>query len=289
MSALALGREGDESRREAVLWAGSLALALAAHLALGLHLLARPPASPVAGDPLPAVEIDMAPPSSAAAPSSRPGEVAPPSAAPDPAVEEAPDVPDVAVPPPEPLARETTPEPAAEAVPQPEIPAPPATVVPPSPAVLLPPPLSLAPPPAAATRRVPDRRPAERTRARPAGAERRAEPQAGRRAATTAAAGSAATAAAGGASAANAAAWRSRLVAYLQSRLRNPPGSTSTGAAGVSFSVARSGAVTSASLVRSSGSPALDAAAMAVLRGPVPPPPPGYEGSLSFSTNFRFR
>ncbi|WP_375461146.1 cell envelope integrity protein TolA [uncultured Enterovirga sp.] len=290
MSALALRPEPDDGRREAVLWAASLALALAAHLALGLHLLARSPASPVAGDPLPAVEIDMAPPSSAPSQSSRASEFVPTSAAPDPVVEEVPDVPEANIPPPEPLAREMTVEPAPElpdaVVPQPAVPPP--TVVPPNPAVALP--LNLAPPAAKTAARRPDRKAAERTSARPVQAETRGARQVERRPASLASgsASNATLSASSGASAASSAAWRSQLVAYLQGRLRYPPGSVSTGSAGVSFLVSRSGGIVSASLVRSSGNPTLDAAAMAVFRGSVPPPPAGYDGSLSFSIPIRF-
>ena len=94
--------------------------------------------------------------------------------------------------------------------------------------------------------------------------------------------------AATGASAASSAAWRSQLVAYLQSRLRYPSGSGSAGAAAVSFSVSRSGAVLSAGLSRSSGNPTLDAAALATVRGSVPSPPADYVGSLSFNIPIRF-
>lgn len=295
MSALALRPEPDEGHREAILWAGSLALALATHLALGLYLLARPPAFPALGDPLPAIEIDLAPSSAVPAASSPPSEFVPPSAAPDPVMDEVPEVPEAEVPPPETLARDMAVQPAPEApeavVPPPETPPliPLPAVAPPNPAAALP--LSLAPPPAKTAARHPNQRPAERKPARPLQAETRGARQVERRSASVAS-GSAANAtapASSGASAASSAAWRSQLVAYLQSRLRNPPGSTSTGAARVSFTVSRSGAITSASLVQSSGNPSLDAAAMVVLRGSVPPPPAGYDGSLAFSTHFRFR
>ncbi len=308
---VAPGRPGG---RDALVWGGALAAALLTHLALGLLLMTRTagPADP--GETLPAVSIDMAPPASAPVQASPapPSEAVPESAAPDPTIEQVPDVPEAEVQPPEILSRdvvrETVPDVAmpvvspaetADAPPQPalDLPLPdlpPPAVVPPNPAVVLPPPPKRveAPTPKPVPRRPPpvktvvDRKPP-----RPVQAQRQAERQVERRPPTreagirTAAAPSTLVS---GASAASSAAWRSRLVAYLQGRLRYPSGTPSTGAAGVSFSVSRGGQVLSASLSRSSGNPTLDAAALAVVRGAVPPPPSDYTGALSFNIPIRF-
>ncbi|MGO9419687.1 energy transducer TonB [Roseiarcus sp.] len=58
------------------------------------------------------------------------------------------------------------------------------------------------------------------------------------------------------------------------------------GAVGVSFTIGPSGRVAAASVVRSSGSAELDAAARTIVRSISPPPPPG--GSFSASTSIRF-
>lgn len=277
----------------ALLWAAAFATAILAHLALGAFVLARIPEPSSAAEDLPAVQIDMAPPASAPVDTpipARPQESVPASAAPDPVMEEVPDVPDPDVPPPTPLLREARidekPVPAPLDIPLPELPPP--AVVPPNPAVVLPPPpksVAVPKPP-----KPPDRQVAE-TRPRRVKAEERAERRVERRPAAEAAgmrSDSTVASVSSGASAAASAAWRSQLVAYLQSRLHYPPGAVSTGAAGVAFSVTRGGQVSGASLTRSSGNPTLDAAALAVFRGAVPPPPAGYSGTLSFNIPIRF-
>jgi protein TonB len=68
-----------------------------------------------------------------------------------------------------------------------------------------------------------------------------------------------------------------------------PAGSGGRGTATVSFGVSSSGGLTYARLSRSSGSAALDSAAVAAVRrsGPFGPTPTG--GALSFSFSFFFR
>lgn len=60
----------------------------------------------------------------------------------------------------------------------------------------------------------------------------------------------------------------------------------SEGAVGIAFTIESSGRVASASVVRSSGSSDLDAAARHIVQSIAPPPPPG--GSFSASTTIRF-
>lgn len=88
--------------------------------------------------------------------------------------------------------------------------------------------------------------------------------------------------------------WRSRLMAHLNRHKRYPPEARSAGAQGrprVAFTINRSGQVTSARLVGSSGSSALDAEAVAMVRraSPVPAPPPEMGGgSFSFTVPVLF-
>jgi periplasmic protein TonB len=72
--------------------------------------------------------------------------------------------------------------------------------------------------------------------------------------------------------------WRGSVIAHLNRNKRSPGGSR--GVATVAFSIDRGGRVISARLVRSSGSAALDAEAVALVRraSPVPPPPSNVKG-----------
>jgi protein TonB len=72
--------------------------------------------------------------------------------------------------------------------------------------------------------------------------------------------------------------WRGSVIAHLNRNKRSPGGNR--GVATVAFSIDRGGRVTSARLVRSSGSPSLDAEAVALVRraSPVPPPPANVKG-----------
>lgn len=94
--------------------------------------------------------------------------------------------------------------------------------------------------------------------------------------------------------AASAASWRSRLVAHLQ-RYKNYPSDARArgeqGTAVLSFSMNRSGRVTSAHIGRGSGSAQLDAATLAMIRSaqPLPAPPPDVAGnSFQFSVPIRY-
>jgi protein TonB len=70
---------------------------------------------------------------------------------------------------------------------------------------------------------------------------------------------------------------------------RKPAGGGRRGTVVVAFAVARSGAMSSASIARSSGDPALDRSVLAAVRGagPFPVPPPGV--NLRFAIPFYFR
>lgn len=86
------------------------------------------------------------------------------------------------------------------------------------------------------------------------------------------------------------ASWRGALMAHLNRHKRFPQGG-GQGVAIVAFSINRSGSVTSARLIRSSGDGALDAEAVSLIRraSPVPAPPPNVGGpSISLSVPIRF-
>ncbi|MDQ0393580.1 energy transducer TonB [Labrys monachus] len=77
------------------------------------------------------------------------------------------------------------------------------------------------------------------------------------------------------------AAWASSVLGHIRGYKRLPPDAKGSGSASVAFTVNRSGQVLSVRLVRSSGDPALDREAVALLRraSPVPPPPAGLGGA----------
>jgi len=77
------------------------------------------------------------------------------------------------------------------------------------------------------------------------------------------------------------ASWKSELMAQLNRHKRYPPGAGRDGTSLVGFSVSRSGAVTAARLVRSSGDSTLDQEAVSLPRraSPLPAPPEGMSGS----------
>ncbi len=89
------------------------------------------------------------------------------------------------------------------------------------------------------------------------------------------------------------AAWQKRLVAHLDRSKRYPAGGAQRDAQViVAFTLDRMGHVVSASVSRSSGQPAFDAAALAMLRraDPVPAPPPLVaDDGLSFTVPVVFR
>lgn len=86
------------------------------------------------------------------------------------------------------------------------------------------------------------------------------------------------------------AAWKSLLSSTIRGRMnRNAASGTGGGVATVRFTVTRSGSVTSASLASSSGVPAIDSAALAAVRGSLPPAPAGFDQpSLSVTVPMRF-
>ena len=100
-----------------------------------------------------------------------------------------------------------------------------------------------------------------------------------------------ATQGAAGAPRVSASAWQAEVSARVNSNTRYPSSAQgATGAATVSFAIDRSGRLVSAGLARSSGSPALDAEAVATVRrsNPFPPPPAGVPGG-HFSKTINFR
>ncbi|GGK35175.1 hypothetical protein GCM10011322_22480 [Salinarimonas ramus] len=279
-------------------WIAAAGIAGAAHAALGLALapITPPPvaepepagilalelaALPSAPEPEPVVE-------EAPAPEAIAGENAPASESveeplpelvePEPVTEPEP----IEQPEPEPI-----PEPDPEPEPEPELAAEPAPEAP-SPLVSLPParPRDLPPPPAPrerVARSAPqaaspgrdafDSAPA-RQRA-PARAERTAAPEPSRAAA---------------ASPAETARWQARLLAHLERHKRYPSAARSRreeGVAQVTFGLDASGRVTSARISRSSGSAALDEAALAMVRraSPTPAPP---AGAITLTVPVRF-
>lgn len=87
------------------------------------------------------------------------------------------------------------------------------------------------------------------------------------------------------------ASWKGDLMAQLNRYKRYPPGSSSNGTATVAFSVDRSGDVTSARLIHSSGDSALDQEAVSLPRraSPLPKPPEGLaSGSVALTVPIHF-
>ncbi len=89
-------------------------------------------------------------------------------------------------------------------------------------------------------------------------------------------------------------AWQGRLVGQLQRAKRYPDSARAAGeegAATVSFTIDRAGKVLSVRLVRSSGSPALDQEAVALVHRaePLPAPPPEMSGqAITLTVPIRF-
>ncbi|MBZ9806695.1 energy transducer TonB [Mesorhizobium sp. BR1-1-9] len=97
---------------------------------------------------------------------------------------------------------------------------------------------------------------------------------------------------AAGAAGVSPAKWESRLLSWIKRHTRYPSAARSRrsqGNADVAFTVDASGRVTSARVVRSSGDPDLDRAALAVLQGAtVPAPPPELGSRVSRTAPFVF-
>jgi protein TonB len=79
-------------------------------------------------------------------------------------------------------------------------------------------------------------------------------------------------------------------MAQLNRYKRYPPGVDRGGTSLVAFNVNRSGAVTAARLVRSSGDSTLDQEAVSLPRraSPLPPPPHGSAGSIALTVPIHF-
>jgi protein TonB len=296
-----------EERSPALRWGGGAAIALLLHgcvivllLRAGTLAVPVPPAAE-------AIMLDLQPaaPSPAGAILSAPAAEPPPMPAPSPAPAET----SVPVPaqaaetPPVPSAVETAPDPSEPALPEPAVPQ--ATV---------PDPVPLAPPPAFAPAIVPVPAPAPRppihsvpprpaTHQRPVPAARPVPParapETTREAPATPAspASPAPPALARAPDPVAAASWRSALVARLQAAKRYPEQAREAGEQGVAlarFTIDRAGRVLSASLVRSSGFPALDEEAIALIHRaePLPPLPADTAGStvtLTVPVSFALR
>jgi protein TonB len=87
------------------------------------------------------------------------------------------------------------------------------------------------------------------------------------------------------------ASWKGALMAHLNHYKHFPSGAAGIGTTIVAFTINRSGAVLSAHMVRSSGDPALDAAAVSLPRSasPVPAPPSNIGGgSVTLAVPIRF-
>jgi len=288
MSLLLLKGGTGNRLREASGWLCCAAIVLVLHGGALGYMLQEPPI--VAADAPAAIMIELA--ELPVSPQSEPND-----AAVGPPMEEAPEEVEEEVKP-DPLtevedAPPPEPEPAPEEEPIPEVAESPAPDI----EVPLPP-----PPPLAQQLTPPERKPdppkeRPKPKVKPKPRERSEKPPAPRTAAAPsidAARDNLVAAPSAGASGFNSRApanWRSRLMGHLNRHKRYPGGASGSGKAVVSFSINRSGQVTSARLARSSGSPALDEEAVALLRraSPVPPPPPEVGGStISFTVPVDF-
>jgi protein TonB len=274
-------------------WSAAAVVIVAAHgAALWLALNWEPP-SASAGEPPPAVMIDLAP--LAVAPETPPQDIAPgpqmTEAQPDPT----PDIPDKPVDRPD-----EKPEPVQEEVKKlaevplsPPVPPPPVEIPklpekPDAEAVLTPPPpapqVLKKPPPKKKVERKkpidPDKPKAPHTTA----PETSPNPRADRAAAPSSSAASTPSM--------SPASWKGELMAHLNRYKRFPSGAAGTGTASVAFTISRSGQVLSARLIRSSGDGALDEEAVSLPRraSPVPAPPPnvGGGGAITLAVPIRF-
>lgn len=254
------------------------------------------PAEAAAGAPEPAIMIELA--AVSVAPEA-PAETLPPAqervepqTPPEPVRETTPPEPGPP-PPPEPATEQPVepppPEPIPVQAPEPEIKLPELPSIPDAPAVLAPPPPERPrpvvkppernPPPKP---RVVERKPVERPRQRQAAAPPPAPPQAS--APNPVSSGAAAQPSASSAS------WRGSLIAHLN-RHKRFPGGANPGTVQVAFAIDRSGNVISARLAGSSGDPALDQEAVAMVRraSPVPAPPANLGGgTIALAVPVRF-
>lgn len=296
----------------ALRWSAAALIVAAVHGGAGWLALNWKPASAeaAAGAPEPAIMIELA--AVSVAPEA-PAETLPPApqrvepeTPPEP-VKEAPPPEPEPPPPPEPIVQppveppppEPMPEPTPVQAPEPEIRLPElpaildalAVLAPPPPPPVLPArpseiqkPIERKPPPKprVVERKPVERKPVERPRQRQAAAPPPASPQAS--APNPASTGAAAQPSISTAS------WRGSLIAHLN-RYKRFPGGAQPGTVQVAFAIDRSGNVLSARLAGSSGDPALDQEAVAMIRraSPVPAPPSGLGGgTISLAVPVRF-
>ncbi|WP_027553285.1 energy transducer TonB [Bradyrhizobium sp. Cp5.3] len=273
MSANAFALHEPLRDREAARWSVSAVVIMALHVgvvALALNWLNRPPEQ---GINLPAIMVDMA--SVTSAPQSMQDDVAP-----GPVMQEA----DAS--PPEPLLQQAVEETIAPTPPQekPEVVAPPEHKL--EPALAKPEPAKMVPfeKPAPAKPKVVRRetkKPSEATPAPRTSAPPRAEREAPMASAMSA-----------GAVASVIASYNQRVRAHLMRFHQYPSGAGGQrGVARLSFTLSRSGQVTSSRLGGSSGVAAFDAQAMSMIRqaSPFPPVPPEIKnGSMSFTIPVEF-
>lgn len=279
----------------ALRWAAAAALVTGAHGGAAWLALNWAPAPVLAGEPPPAVMVELAP--VAAAPEAPAQDVAPGpemvEAQPDTAPEEVKQPVEPPPPEPEPVVEPAPEKPVVETPPEPPPPEPqPELKIPPpqekAEAVLSPPP----PPPKPAKKPAQKKRKAER--------QKPVNPDKPPRQSTTAPPAAQAhqsdqmAAPAAGASHApsvSPATWKSALSAHLNRHKRFPADASASGTAHIAFTIARSGRVLSARLTRSSGDAALDREAVALPRraSPMPAPPDGFGGAtVTLSVPIRF-
>ncbi len=272
-------------------WGTSFAIVLGLHAAVLAGIAAYTAAPTQPGEPLPALMIDMAPPS--ATPSSAPAQEETQEAAiPDPVPDAPPAVPEPDVTPPEPLV--TAEVSATRELPAPLLPlqeiVPPIAIVREAAAVpTSPPPRKAAPPPPAKKVEKPEaKKPPKPIQAKQAELQRGAArpAQQGPGAQTTASTG-ASSSVSTGSSAASRAGWQGAIVAALN-RAKRPQ--QDSGTASVRFSVDRGGRVLSASLAGSTGVASLDQEAVSLVRrANIPAPPANVPGeAFTFTVPIRF-
>lgn len=275
----------------ALRWAVAATIVVAAHGGAAWFALNWIPALASPSEPPPAVMIELAP--LAVAPETPPQEVAPGPQMAEAQPEPTPEAPEKPIEKPD-----EKPEPVAEDVPKPVEDAPPLVVQPPiemarlpeipdAAAVLTPPPPQpkpkKTPPPVKKVERKKPIDPDKPKAAQTTAPVTSPNPRADRAAAPASSAASAPSM--------SPASWRGALMAHLNRYKRFPPGAAANGTATVAFTINRSGTVTSARLVASSGDPALDAEAVALPRraSPVPEPPANVSGgSIALAVPIRF-
>ncbi|MBZ9855272.1 energy transducer TonB [Mesorhizobium sp. CA13] len=293
--------------RDLGLWAVAAALVLGAHVAVAYAVQSFSPVDPADGGPPPAMAIEMAPmvvtpavPELAAMlDAAVPDQAEPveetekaPEAEPEKVAEQAEPVAKTDAPPPD--AAEPTETATADPVDQPpleEVVPDIAETVAPDVAVPLPQPKPVETPREKKPVQAKVKKPVEKPKPKK---EKTAPPKTVTAASAEAkpAVRTAAPKSASGASGVDPAKWESRLLSWIKRHTRYPSAAKSRrsqGNANVTFTVDASGRVTSARVVRSSGDPDLDRAALAVLQGAtVPPPPPELGSRVSRTAPFVF-